>query len=92
MELNPQDLIDLANTKMPYGKYMGKALIDLPEPYVLWINNNQLPKGRLGELLAQLCAIKVNGLEHLIQPLKGKRLASRPLETGPSAEKEKRAD
>ena len=72
MELDPKDLFDLANMKMPYGKHKGMALIDLPEPYVIWINNNQLPAGRLGLLLQQLCVIKVNGIEHLVHPLKGR--------------------
>ena len=66
-------LFDLANTIMPYGKYKGRALVDLPEPYVIWLNNNSLPQGKLGELLKNLLEIKVNGLEHLIRPLKGKQ-------------------
>jgi uncharacterized protein (DUF3820 family) len=64
------NLIKLANFKMPFGKYKGLALIDLPEPYVVWFYNKGFPKGELGFLLAQLYEIKVNGLEHLIRPLK----------------------
>ncbi|SMF02627.1 DUF3820 family protein [Pseudobacteriovorax antillogorgiicola] len=72
MELKPDDLFALANQKMPFGKFEGRPLIDLPEPYVLWLSNQGPIKGRFKELIEQLCAIKVNGLEHLIQPLKGK--------------------
>ncbi|MBX9766872.1 MAG: DUF3820 family protein [Bdellovibrionales bacterium] len=58
--------------KMPYGKFKGRVLVDLPEPYVVWIYNNGLPDGELGRLLAQVYEIKLNGLEHLFAPLKQK--------------------
>jgi uncharacterized protein (DUF3820 family) len=64
------DLIKLANFKMPFGKYKGLALIDLPEPYIVWFHSKGFPKGELGDLLAQLYEVKVNGLEYLILPLK----------------------
>jgi hypothetical protein len=69
---DPAILIELANTKMPYGKYAGRVLIDLPEPYVVWLANNTMPKGRLGEQLQLLYEIKVNGLERLLKPLRNK--------------------
>lgn len=65
-------LLELANTKMPYGKYQGRVLVDLPEPYVVWLANNAMPKGRLGEQMQLLYEIKVNGLEGLLKPLKGR--------------------
>ena len=46
-----QFLIDLAHTKMPYGKYKDRYLIDLPEYYVVWYANKGFPKGQLGEQL-----------------------------------------
>lgn len=64
------DLHNIANFKMPFGKYKGWALIDLPEPYVVWFFNQGFPKGELGRLLALLYEIKVNGLEYLFIPLK----------------------
>ena len=70
--LDPTILIELANTKMPYGKYAGRVLVDLPEPYVVWLANNAMPKGRLGEQLQLLYEIKVNGLEGLLKPLRGR--------------------
>ena len=69
---DPAILIELANTKMPFGKYAGRVLVDLPEPYVVWLANNAMPKGRLGEQLQLLYEIKVNGLEGLLKPLRGR--------------------
>lgn len=70
--LRPQDLDKIANMKMPFGRYKGVALVDLPEPYVVWFREKGFPEGELGSLLAQLYEIKVNGLEHLFWPLKKK--------------------
>ena len=70
MKLNPSSLIKLRTTKMPYGKYQGVTLIDLPEPYVVWYYDNGLPKGELGQLLSELYEIKLNGLESLVKSLK----------------------
>jgi uncharacterized protein len=70
MICEPDDLIKLANFKMPMGRYRGTLLIDLPAAYVNWFNNKGYPKGELGILLALLYEVKVNGLEYLIKPLK----------------------
>jgi uncharacterized protein len=67
---NFDDLIKIANMKMPFGKYKGWALIDLPEPYVVWFSKEGFPEGELGRLLSQLYEIKANGLEYLFTPLK----------------------
>lgn len=69
MFFDPEKLLKLANTKMPFGKYSGTYLINLPEAYVVWFYSKGLPEGELGELLALLYDIKANGLEHLIRPL-----------------------
>lgn len=63
------DLIKLITTRMPYGKYTGVKLVDLPEPYVVWMCNNELPKGHLGDQFRLLYEIKVNGLEYLLKPI-----------------------
>jgi len=60
----------LANTKMPYGKYKGKFLIDLPEPYIVWYNNKGFPKGTFGDQLRLVYEIKLNGLEDLVRRLR----------------------
>lgn len=70
MNPNFDDLIKIANMKMPFGKFKGVALIDLPEPYVVWFHSQGFPEGELGSLLKQLYEIKLNGLEHLFTPLK----------------------
>ena len=67
---DPQDLFKIANMKMPFGKYKGRTLIDLPEPYVIWFYNQGLPGGELGRLLAQVYEVKINGLEYLFEKLK----------------------
>ena len=59
---------------MPYGKYKGLALIDLPEPYVVWYYHEGLPGGELGKLLGLLYEIKLNGLEYLVHGLKDKNV------------------
>ncbi len=63
-------LIDLVTMKMPYGKYKGRLLSDLPEFYIVWYQQKGFPEGRLGMLLATLYEIKLNGLEHLLQTIK----------------------
>jgi len=62
-------LIELANAKMPFGKYAGRYLVDLPETYVLWFKGQGYPKGKLGDQLRSIEEIKTNGLEALIRPL-----------------------
>jgi len=62
-------LIKLAHTKMPYGKYEGRYLIDLPEYYVVWYHNKGFPKGKLGDMLTQVYELKLNGLEYLIRDI-----------------------
>ena len=68
--LDNEVLLKLARMPMPFGKYKGKALIDLPEDYVVWFYNKGLPNGELGDLLGLLYEIKLNGLESLVTPLK----------------------
>ena len=67
VEPDPRDLLDLARTRMPFGKYKGRLLVDLPEPYVVWFHQQGVPAGRLGQLFGLLYEIKVNGLEDLVR-------------------------
>ena len=62
-------LVKLANTRMPFGRYSGRLLIDLPEAYVVWFSRQGWPKGEIGGLLASLYVIKENGLEAVLRPL-----------------------
>jgi hypothetical protein len=66
---DPEALVRLANTRMPFGKYAGCLLLDLPEAYVLWFSKKGFPKGELGSSLATMCEIKANGMEALLRPL-----------------------
>lgn len=66
---DPQQLKQLAAAQMPYGKYAGRLLVDLPEPYVVWLVGSSLPDGILGRQLLEIYEIKVNGLESLLRPL-----------------------
>lgn len=65
---DPSALRKLARTRMPFGKYQGRLLVELPEPYVVWLVGNSLPGGELGSLLKEIYEIKVNGLESLLRP------------------------
>jgi uncharacterized protein (DUF3820 family) len=65
-----EDLIKIATMKMPFGKYGGRVLIDLPEEYLLWFAKKEFPKGELGMLMQLTLEIKINGLEKIIEPLR----------------------
>lgn len=71
--MNPQEqhqeLVKLANMRMPFGKYQGHLLIQLPEHYLVWYRQKGFPAGILGEQLQLIHEIKLNGLEGLIYPL-----------------------
>lgn len=69
----PQEaLIKLAHTKMPFGKYEGRFLIDLPEYYIVWYQRKGFPKSSLGTQLQLVYELKLNGLEDLIRNIKQK--------------------
>ncbi len=68
--MSSTELHALANEKMPFGRFKGSRFIDIPEYYILWLEGQGLPEGRVGRLLGLLYEIKVNGLEKLIEPFK----------------------
>jgi len=70
--MNAQSLQELVTTRMPFGKYKGVILCNLPEPYLVWYHSKGFPEGKLGMLLHTIYEIKLNGLEYLLTPLKGK--------------------
>ena len=74
METGPgydhEALLELAAARMPFGKYEGRRLIDLPEGYVVWFAQQGFPKGKLGQMLGAVYEIKLSGLEYLFEPLR----------------------
>lgn len=67
--MDPELLKIAINTKMPFGKYAGRPLLLLPEPYLVWFKQQGFPKGALGAQLAMMYEVKLNGLEQMLMPL-----------------------
>jgi uncharacterized protein (DUF3820 family) len=67
---NQNILLELAKAKMPFGKYKNQYLIDLPEFYIVWFKNQGFPKGKLGNQLALVYELKLNGLEDLVRKIR----------------------
>ncbi|WDF53493.1 DUF3820 family protein [Mucilaginibacter sp. KACC 22063] len=63
-------LIDVLQTKMPFGKYKGTLIADLPVYYLEWLQKNGMPPGKLGMLLSTTYEIKINGMTTLLNQLK----------------------
>jgi len=70
LDLEKKHLIKLATMKMPFGKYQGRVLMDLPEEYLLWFAKKGFPQGELGFLLQLMLELQINGLESLLTPLR----------------------
>lgn len=77
MDLEKKHLVKLANMAMPFGKYQGRVLLDLPEEYLLWFAKKGFPKGELGMLMELMLEIQINGLESVLQPLRQGRRTPR---------------
>ena len=69
LDLLSSEVLAAAALPMPFGRFKGTRLIDLPEPYVVWFKGQGFPSGKLGQQLALIYEIKANGLEKLIRPL-----------------------
>lgn len=70
---NPQHLVELANYRMPFGKYKNRLLLEIPEYYYLWFQRQGFPPGKLGRMMQEMLEIKVNELEDLLKPLVKRR-------------------
>ncbi|MDD5069598.1 MAG: DUF3820 family protein [Candidatus Omnitrophica bacterium] len=68
--LDEKELLRLVRARMPFGKYQGRLLIDLPESYLVWFAQKGFPQGHLGEMLQSVYEIKLNGLEHLFEVIR----------------------
>ncbi|MEE9408914.1 MAG: DUF3820 family protein [Polaribacter sp.] len=65
-----QFLIDLAKMKMPFGKFKGRYLIDLPEHYIVWYKNKGFPNGKLGKQMELVYEFQLNGLEDIVRKIR----------------------
>jgi uncharacterized protein (DUF3820 family) len=70
MSMDADSLQKLVTMEMPYGKYQGRLLADLPGDYLNWFAREGFPKGELGRLLALMHEIDHNGLSQLLEPLR----------------------
>ena len=70
MQQDKQILIDLAKMKMPFGKYKGRYLIDLPDHYIVWYKNKGFPAGKIGKQLELVYELQLNGLEDIVREVK----------------------
>lgn len=68
--MNPDDLQLLVTRSMPYGKYKGRLIADLPGHYLNWFARTGFPKGEIGRLLALMQELDHNGLSPLLDPLR----------------------
>jgi len=68
--MDAEILTKLVTEKMPYGKFKGTLICNLPEFYLVWRHRQGFPKGNLGMLLNTMYEIKLNGLEYLLEPFK----------------------
>jgi len=73
MSPDPNLLIQLVQTQMPFGKFKGSLLCDLPVSYLEWFEQKGFPDGKLGIQLQTIYEIKLNGLEYLLVPLRKTR-------------------
>ena len=72
--MNPEDLLLLVTRTMPFGKYQGRLIADLPGNYLNWFAREGFPKGEIVRLMALMQEIDHNGLKPLLEPLRqGKR-------------------
>lgn len=68
--MNPEDLLKLVGTAMPFGKHQGTLIADLPGNYLGWFAREGFPEGQIGRLLALMYELDHNDLRGLLQPLR----------------------
>ena len=68
--MSPHDLPLLLEREIPFGKYKGRLIADLPGDYLTWFARQGFPKGEIGRLLALMHEIDHNGLSSLLDPLR----------------------
>lgn len=83
--MNAQDLERLVTLEMPFGKYQGRLIADLPGTYLAWFARKGFPPGQIGRLLQLMHELDHNGLSPLLTPLRqraGQGAAPAPRPTG----------
>lgn len=65
-----QFLIDTAKMRMPFGKYKGAYLVDIPEYYLVWYKNKGFPAGKLGKMMGLVYEMQLNGLEDVLRKIR----------------------
>jgi len=73
INFSSEQLLKVVNWRMPFGKYSGQRLLDLPEEYLFWFQNKGFPRGELGELMKFCLDLKIEGLDDVLKPLKDMR-------------------
>jgi hypothetical protein len=68
--IDHSQLIELVKASMPFGKYKGRLIIDLPEDYLVWFAGKGFPEGKVGRMMQAVYEFKLNGLESLFDPLR----------------------
>lgn len=70
LQPDKNSLIELAHAKMHFGKYKGYYLSEIPEYYLVWYRQKGFPENKLGQQMAQVLELKVNGLEYILRTLR----------------------
>ncbi len=70
LQADPACLQNLVRYKMPFGKFKGLSIADLPSSYLSWFMKQSIPDGQLGQLLITMYEIDRNGLRYLLEPFK----------------------
>lgn len=81
--MKSEDLEKLVSRKMPYGKYAGRLIADLPGPYLNWFAREGFPSGEIGQLLHLMHEIDHNGLSPLLDPLRQKQVGRKTQQMSP---------
>ena len=68
--INPEILLEICRVEMPFGKYKGFILADIPVNYLEWLHKQGMPPGKLGMQLSTIYEIKINGLMDLLNPIR----------------------
>ena len=68
--IDHNQLLELVKARMPFGKYEGRLIIDLPEDYLVWFSGKGFPEGKVGRMMQAVYEFKLNGLESLLDPLR----------------------